>query len=280
MLPAIITSKTLELQGRRPQWPWNMNQDSWQAKGLVAWYPLGAHPREGWDFKSRRYDLTNTNNVPVIQSPLMGRGFGFTAASSHHFRTNTPPVTAIPLTIAIWFISPGTTDFSMIVDLHNSAAGATRESFQTLAFGSSGSFTSTCAAADSNSFDTTTSSIAWTANQLTHQAGVFVSATSRIAYINGRANGTNVTSSTPASINRFTIGGRLGTDTIANPVTGQAFDARIYNRPLIDAEVFALYDLKTRWDLYYPIGRIVYSFPQAAVITARVPSRLLLGVGL
>lgn len=47
-------------------------------------------------------------------------------------------------------------------------------------------------------------------------------------------------------------------------MTGRMCDARIYNWAIPDDLVWQLYDPATRWDLYYPIGRKVWSFKAPA----------------
>ena len=45
---------------------------------------------------------------------------------------------------------------------------------------------------------------------------------------------------------------------------GRNHDYRIYNRALSAEEIFALYDTKTRWDLYLPVKDQFWSIPAAA----------------
>jgi hypothetical protein len=90
--------------------------------------------------------------------------------------------------------------------------------------------------------------------------GVYDGATYRI-YVDGLLRGSSVDVSPVATSQKLLIGavdasgsvvGHFGND------VGFITDARVYGRALSAAEVWALYDPRTRWDLYWVPGRRVY----------------------
>lgn len=53
-------------------------------------------------------------------------------------------------------------------------------------------------------------------------------------------------------------------------MVGDAFDFRLWKRALTPTERVAVYDPATRWDIYYELGLIVYSFPAPAATDTSV----------
>jgi len=89
--------------------------------------------------------------------------------------------------------------------------------------------------------------------------GVFTSSTSRAAYVDGAYKGTNTTSNAGSSSpNRTVIGARYDSGANGQFAEGNIAHVCIWNRALTDAEVWALYDPRTRWDLYAVPSRRVY----------------------
>lgn len=77
-------------------------------------------------------------------------------------------------------------------------------------------------------------------------------------YVNGRLDaGTSATNGTPGTVNYGANALGLGKNpqTTAFPYLGAIEDARIYNRALAAAEVWNLYDQRTRWELRGQPGR-------------------------
>lgn len=77
-------------------------------------------------------------------------------------------------------------------------------------------------------------------------------------YVNGRVDaGTTATNGTPGTVNYGTSVLGLGKNPQATafPYLGAMEDARIYNRALTAAEVWNLYDPRTRWELRGQQGR-------------------------
>ena len=142
----------------------------------------------------------------------------FNDATPDWLSINTAAVTAMPLTLACWFNSNDATLTQGLVwlgdkdsDTHMfylAARGATAgDPISAFIYGVSNAEALT--------------STGYSANTWHHACGVYTSATSRAAYIDGGSKGTNTTSITPSGVDRTSIG-RL------NRLTpSQAFSGRI-----------------------------------------------------
>ena len=211
-----------------------------------------------------QYTLTNTNSVPVDQDQVMGRTFKFTAASSHHFKMTSAVLQAVPFTMTCWYTSDFASAYSL-VDLHASAASATRSCFTLLATGTTtdnrvvrGAF---CTSSAFNSVDSVGRAVV---GEWNHAVFGATSITGWFAHVNGMGKGTSSTSVTVPALNRTVVGARLATDAYSGGLNGGAIcDARIYNIALNDTDVYAQWDPETRWDLDYQIGRVSYFFATA-----------------
>ena len=92
-----------------------------------------------------------------------------------------------------------------------------------------------------------TGNTALTVNTWQHCAGTFDGATQAL-YLNGRADGTNATATTPETTADPVYIGRLN-DAAPLYYSGFLTHVLVYNRALTAQEVWALYDPSTRWDL-------------------------------
>jgi hypothetical protein len=104
-------------------------------------------------------------------------------------------------------------------------------------------------------------------NKWQHLTAVELSANSRACYLDAANKGTDTTSvsvtlpsNAVESIGKYDApGGGTG-----NNLNGTIADVRVYNRALTDAEVWELYDPRSRWDLYWQPNTRAYSFMSAA----------------
>lgn len=266
MSVSIITSRTREVYTRRPLGPLVINWASRQMIGLVAWYPSigGSGPNTWANVINSQFSMSNSNGSTIATNQEMGRVVKLDDASNQQFVTATGassiPLSAYPFTLAAWFNSDDITVSQSICGLRATTGGAWHRiaAFGTVAGDPLRAQSNTTSAGNA---DTT---IGYTANQWYHATGVFLSDTSRSAYLNAKGKATNATSNTFGSMDQFKIG--------ALDLTGQSFsgmiaDVRAYNWALSDNDIYALYDPDTRWELYYPIGRISYFFATAGAAT-------------
>lgn len=260
-MPNIVTSRTRTLYERPPQGPWCPNLGSLQAVGLRAWWPLG----EGAGATAFDETVGTARNLSFVNGPAWagaGPGVGgnavkFVSASSQYLLLSSAVLTAVPVTLACWFRTDntGAIQCPLALDL---TTGVNNNQFRLLfstVFQASAQATATTGTAQS--------AAAVQADRWHHGCGVFAAANSRAAFLDGRDKGTNTTSVTPSGINSAQVGTRFSAGARTNYMSGLIADARVYNRALSDAEVYALYDPRSRWELYYPLGRRTYSFPVA-----------------
>lgn len=235
----------------RPVWPFALNHNSPQAQGLVAWYPM-AHPGG-----NKLFDFIGGRDLPPGGGgwPLTDFGVGWDTASTYTASISSTPLTAVPLTIACWAMPFGTGNrvWGMV--------GRTGTTWDGWYIEIEGGVWKAATAAGSLSYVKAADAASVVARTLYHIAAVYESDSSRKLYVNGRLVATNTSSATPSNVNGIRIG--------AGFIGGANFDgitseARIYNRALSPAEVFALYDPQTRYDLYWELGRRAWSIPPSA----------------
>jgi hypothetical protein len=284
-MPAIITSRTRSLYDRPPDPPWVPNTASWQWQGLAAWWPLGDGPATCGDYAGRGLQYPLTRAGTFGRKPFFGGGAAYAnAGTMANYLVGSPPVTAVPLTLACWFNVVDVTSFMNLVVLNRSGSG---DHYFTLCAGGSISGDPVYGEAANNSaFLGVQSSTGYTANTWRHGCVVFAANDARAAYLDGGNKGTSAASMTaPAAINQTVIGEyRGGGDpTGSGPLNGAMGDARVYRIALTDPQVRALYDPNTRFELYHRTGAKVYSFsapaPPAGTFTKVAGSGGLAGVG-
>lgn len=269
-MPTIITSRTRNLYLRPPTGPWAVNLDSPQAVGLKLWYPMldgGGPPKPvvgGANLgESATKPLWRAFPGPSGDSAF-GMGRRYNGASSYDsgpwFTTidgNSKPNQCF--TVAMWAACNTQATQAGLFSLSNSPAAT---------FAVSGSIPVLI-------------NVGKTAGKLTYLIGdaAYVDGTRAIA--NGRPFQFALTCDTTVATPVFsgyvdglldstdTTHGFGSTDNVALFFLGSGFpvqmdgwvgDFRGYLRVLSAAEAFALYDPRTRWDLYYPIGRRTTSF--------------------
>ena len=264
---SIITGKTQELMGRRPQWPFTTNMDSSQSQSLKVWVPMGV-PKSGGEkdlVKDIAYAATGTN-LKVEQDLGIVRDFEF--GSSEYLSYNGAEVTATPLTVACWLVieSFGSSPITLL-SLHNSGSTTQRECFLLFLDQTTNNVKFLVGAATNAGTATDDGLLpAMSTERLYHAAGVAKSSTSRFAYRNGYPGGQSTTSRTPSGINITHIGAEGFTAGPGRFFDGRIGDARIYSREFNHSEVWELYDPRSRWELYYPLGRKLYAFNPPAVV--------------
>jgi len=247
----------------RPKPPFTINWDSWQARGLIAWYPLipvDAAPNLA---AHKHFRLNNTGAVWVAD-PVMGRVPQFVNDGSNDrfdLQSIVWPFPITPLTMCVWF---NTTDIDGSGTLFEFGSGNSDSYRLQTAGGVAGDPVSFRANISGGSNALT--STGYSANTWHHACGLARSITDRSAYIDGGSRGNNAVSRDVSAATQLRIGLRFNG---GQDFDGTIADVRIYNRALSDPEVFALWDPRTRWDLYQPIRR--RTFTAAAGVTRTPP---------
>jgi hypothetical protein len=165
--------------------------------------------------------------------------------TNQYLQVGSAVVTAAPLTMACWFNVDANNVTHILVSITNqgSQGGITRFALAarvSTAGGGVDAFASDINNANGIAQSTTPYSV----NTWHHGCGVFSSATSRTAYIDGGSAGTNTTNITPTLLERTNIGvqflsGAGGTNGIAF-ADGRIAEVGIWNAALTAAEIASL----------------------------------------
>ena len=161
----------------------------------------------------------------------MARTFDNNAAN--YLSKTSAAVTAVPLTIAAWVNRSTFTTSDVILAINNPVADEAHFKLVILASDVVSARTKSALAGGSGANTTTTI----TATGWNHCCGVFRSATSRDAYLNGGGKGSNASDITPLLLDRMYIG---ATDAGTDPFDGGICEVALYNIALSDAEVALL----------------------------------------
>ncbi len=163
----------------------------------------------------------------------MARDFN---GSTQYIEVDSAVLTGVALTIACWFNPDSDAANAILVDIVNKSEGD--RYFMLGAFGAEAGDPVQAEARQASS-GVARSSTGYTVGTWHHAAGVFTSATSRAAYIDGGSKATNSTNITPVGLDRTSIG-RLGRATPAGYFDGQIAEVGIWNVALTDAEITVL----------------------------------------
>lgn len=246
-----------------PRWPFTINRQSEQARGLLAWYP-GAQAQNG----GAALDLSGggfNGTVAAISSPP-GPSFGVDQSGNEAFVYSTAllPVNldlAGPLTLCCWVYLESSASFHTFIAKRNGAAAnyALRAGGVGIGDGKLSFYWNT---GGFSVWQSTATVCSDRVNKLAHYAVSYTAGIDPVLYVDGIAvagsfgAGTSTaltTNADPASI------GYLPSD--GEPMTGRIRDVRFYNRALSALEVGALYDPATRYELYQPIHSRLYFLP-------------------
>ncbi len=244
---------------RRPSPPYVVNKDTWQARGLMAWFP---DPGLGRNYANDAQngpagfvqEMTSVGGTAGVVRPDFGFGFGGGGANLRSSGAG-PLHPAYGFTIAAWAFSTDATAAQEIVGFgHNGAQGRLG-----LNFGGATAGDPVRAVSQVASSGVAVTGTGYTVRKVHHCVAVFAGEASRAAYIDGGAKGTDTTNIAANTTNMFTIGGGyFNSATPASFLIGGVMEARIYDHVLTDGEVRALYSPDQRWDLYWVPTRTRY----------------------
>jgi hypothetical protein len=167
--------------------------------------------------------------------------------------------TAAPLTFAAWFRPSRDTAAETLVYLGNKAK-TNLDLFTVFADGSAAGDPIRAQTADASSGATASSTTGFTSGSWASATSVFASTNSRAAFRDGGSKGTNANSRTPAGIDRFAVGRRMGAAPNF-PLQGHIGYVFVWTVALSDTEVsdfhsgtipqtanlVAFYDLTQNW---------------------------------
>jgi hypothetical protein len=212
-------------------------------RGLVAWYyglPNNSGGTVLFDLLGR-YPLPNGGTTKPSWDG--DRGFGAAARFNglNHFEAVAAPVSDAPLSMSAWFFST-LSDLNPIVGLCT-ATVADPSRYRLMA----GSSAVPCRAystdaASTHAFAESTPNTGYAIRAWAMATGVWVSGSSRAAYLNGGNKGTDATALTLGAPARTLVGRANNSGAVYDPgFTGLVADVSIWNRALSDSEVAAVY---------------------------------------
>lgn len=181
--------------------------------------------------------LPSAAHTSVGEGTLMARRGWSTA---NFLRGSSAVVTGAPFTIAVWFKSSITLAQQEIFGLFNSAND---QDFVRMNLAGSDQLAGTFGDLGSGGFAFGTSTT-FTASAWQHGCLVKASVNSQIVYLNGGGKATNTNNSTPAGLNRTSMGVYDGATGPSGPFapagTGDLAEVAVYNVALGDADVLSL----------------------------------------
>lgn len=249
-----LNDRRLWLAGHPPNGEFILNRDSPQARGLVAWYPLGPG----------QYGLTgdglNMRHLTPYASPIRvggerGAVASFTKASSQYLAHLGSAFLDYPFTMACWFrylTTPNSFGRDVLMAVSDRDDGYDRDQLNIYRPSDVNieAFTTT-------NFDATgaarVDTVALVLGTWYHATGIFAAANSRTIYLNANQNATNTTSLSPTTRDTIAIGACVRSSGPTGYVGAEIADARIYNRSLSVLEIEAIY--RNSWELYEPVVR-------------------------
>ena len=163
----------------------------------------------------------------------------FDNGSSEYLEIDSAPVTAAPLTIAAWGNVDETWQSGVIASLVDASSGNDWFLVRTKYQSGPGEYTCNVYARSSDGLPEVDSTTTFAIGGWHHLCGVFASASSRSAYLDGGAKATITDTITPSGIDRTSIG-RIGDSTPAGYFEGKIAEVGIWNAALTDAEVASL----------------------------------------
>jgi hypothetical protein len=245
-----------------PNVQFDVNWDSPQSKGLVAWWPMMASWGASGDVRDlmHRFPTTMTNTPTWTNGGEFGGVLSFDDAANEYTTISKAPVTGVPLSLTAWVYLDGDAALQTIVGI---GQPGTNNQFYMQYWGNAGDqILARARSAAADSFAITAAGAP--SGEWIHACAVYEAADSRFAYWNGSNRGAAVVNVVPAGLNTTRIassatapGAYLG---------GMIADVRIYSRALSDEDVRQMYDRCTRWELYKP--RIPQFVVRAPVVAA------------
>jgi len=249
------------VSNRRPQWPHTLNKDSWAAQGLVAWYPFP--PFKDATSLGPRYQQTLMNNGSIawVSDPEMGLvpHWAGPTGTTEFFEFDSAVFTATPFSIAAWVRNDAAALGNDFCIAQVGDKDVAQHYFRLGSEDLTGDRVRAAVAAGGAqaSADTTT---AFSLNEWFHAVGSFDSSTSRSSWMNASGKTTNTESRTVSGADRTSIGIE-GDSSPGDSWEGDMADVRFYNKVMTDEFVDYLFQPWSRWDLYYELGKVFYSFP-------------------
>ena len=247
-----------------PVWPFTIDWDNPLSSGLVACYPAAVFPGVPQNLVGRtNVSFTEINTVTRATRPIVNRTYSFARANSERFEdTSNPWITTEPFSFAAWFqVATGTDQnyaiLSIGADTNNRADLRLR--------GAGGDDDVQMSVKGSGTESLISSAISYTIGNIHHAVGICSSDRKSTVFLDGaNKNSQAIAAGVLSGIDRCFIGALL-VSAVQNHMDGELAFLCVWNRVLTDAEVWQLFDPRTRWNLYYPLRQRVFVQVPAAV---------------
>ena len=167
-------------------------------------------------------------------------------------------LTGAPMTVACGFNSNDADINQVLIGLVDSAVA---DNFFFLLYNGGGTDVLQALTKDGGSTASASTATAYSINTDSHACAVFASPTSRSVYIDGGSKGSDTASSTPTSINRFSVG-RAGDSSPNREFSGTIWDVGLWDIALTDAEILDLALFKKSPLLMRPEHLVGYWLPK------------------
>lgn len=162
----------------------------------------------------------------------------FTRSSSQYLTASVAPITTTPCTLACWFKADDITAQHVLLSVMDDGTGSV-DGFYIQAVGNTAGDPIRASVAAAGSFGEAATTTGYSANTWQHACGVYTSATSRAAFLNGDGKGTSAANRAPSGLSR-TMVGRYNAGA-SNVYSDAAIaEAAIWDTDLTDAEVAIL----------------------------------------
>jgi hypothetical protein len=231
--------------------PFDINWDSPQSKGLVAWWPIFDSRGRTTDVldEFKRIDLTQVNTPTWVADGRFGPVLLFDdVASEYLIDTSIAAVTAPPFTMTAWayFDEADAGEFYTIASVGSTLGQGIHA---LLMHGDTDDIRAYSQDDGGAAFPFAEATKAITLNTWHHCAGVWAAANDRRAFIDGGNRGTNAVN-IAATVETTEIGTWYVVGAAFFFLSGRVADVRMYNRALTDNEIWQIY--AEPWELYQP----------------------------
>lgn len=225
--------------GRRPADVTEPNRNSTQAHGLLGWWPVQSPVQRDYVGRTGQEFVFGTN-IPIVPDRILGPTWAFNGAGWIVVEGGPNPAGS-DVTMSFW-VKTTSTAADVILGFYAIA-------------GPNGGYGAGINITGANGFLNYWggAGAAWVASSSVyndgawHLAGITVNGTAVTFYKNGVAAGTATSQQPTTHTAHRRIGSAAGG---TNIFTGSLADIRVYDRALSAQEMWALYDPRTRWELY------------------------------
>lgn len=233
-----------------PQGPFQLNRASPQVQSLVGWWPFVAMSTREWV----RGTGGSLQNNAVFGIGTYGRGLILPGGNNDRYTISSSylrPSNFSQISLAVWFRYTAGNTLQAIINYRQNTDN--NYNIHLNGANDASAVVESNIELSTNSVGRATSSSVCTAGKL-HHVVITCDGTSMSIYLDGIGVATGGGGNQTGDLGSFYIG-----DThsfLSHEMSGDVYDVRIYDCILPAAQVYALYDPQTRWELYQPLPKL------------------------